>query len=144
MTAIRLARGATGRSTLVKFAGNYHGHCDALLAAGGQRRGRCAGTVASPAPPASPPARSPTPSSRRTTWCPRSTTTVAVVIVEPVAANMGLVPPLPGFLEGLRAECDRVGALLIFDEVITGFRLGRRRRHRVVRRHARTSGASAR
>ena len=50
--------------------------------------------------------------------------TVAVVIVEPVAANMGLVEPVPGFLEGLRAECDRVGALLLFDEVITGFRLG--------------------
>ncbi len=62
---------------------------------------------------------------------------VACVIVEPVAANMGLVPPAPGFLEGLRAACDRAGALLIFDEVITGFRLARGGRDRVHRRPSR-------
>jgi glutamate-1-semialdehyde 2,1-aminomutase len=120
MSAIRLARGATGRDTLVKFAGNYHGHSDSLLAAGGSGiadqgisgsdgvpAGAVADTVVAPY-----------------NVVPTLDDTVAVVIVEPVAANMGLVPPADGFLEGLRAECDRVGALLLFDEVITGFRLG--------------------
>lgn len=119
MSAIRLARGATGRDTVVKFAGCYHGHADALLAAGGSgvanqglsgcdgvTAGAVADTVVAPY-----------------NVVPRLDETVAVVAVEPVAANMGLVAPAPGFLEGLRAECDRVGALLLFDEVITGFRL---------------------
>jgi glutamate-1-semialdehyde 2,1-aminomutase len=119
MSAIRVARGFTGRSTLVKFAGNYHGHSDALLAAGGSgvanqglsgcdgvTAGAVADTVVAPY-----------------NTVPRLDDTVAVVIVEPVAANMGLVAPVAGFLEGLRTECDRVGALLLFDEVITGFRL---------------------
>lgn len=121
MTAIRLARGATGRRRIVKFAGNYHGHGDALLAQSGSALavfalpdsvGVTEATVAD------------------TTVVPYNTVPtldedVAAVIVEPVAANMGLVAPVPGFLEGLRAECDRVGALLIFDEVITGFRVAR-------------------
>ncbi len=120
MSAIRLARGATGRATLVKFAGCYHGHADALLAAGGSGvanqglsgsagvpDGAVADTVVAPF-----------------NVVPRLDSSVAVVAVEPVAANMGLVAPEPGFLAGLRAECDRVGALLLFDEVITGFRLG--------------------
>ncbi|QGG93793.1 glutamate-1-semialdehyde 2,1-aminomutase [Actinomarinicola tropica] len=120
MSAIRLARGATGRRTIVKFAGNYHGHADALLVAGGSSvaeqatsdsagvtSGAVADTVVAPY-----------------NEVPPLDEDVAVVIVEPVAANMGLVPPADGFLQGLRDACDAVGALLMFDEVITGFRLG--------------------
>ena len=121
MSAIRLARGATGRSGIVKFAGCYHGHADALLAAGGsgvanQGLSGCDGvtagavvdTVVAPY-----------------NVVPALNNTIAAVIVEPVAANMGLVAPAESFLEGLRAACDTTGALLIFDEVITGFRLAR-------------------
>jgi glutamate-1-semialdehyde 2,1-aminomutase len=124
MSAIRLARGATGRPTIVKFDGNYHGHSDALLAAAGS--GVAEGAMETGADPDS---AGVTPGAVADTRIepynvvPTLADDVAVVIVEPVAANMGLVPPLPGFLEGLRAECDRVGALLLFDEVITGFRL---------------------
>lgn len=120
MTAIRIARGFTGRPKLVKFAGCYHGHSDALLVEGGSAMAMLgipgsagvtanavADTIVAPY-----------------NVVPTLADDVACVIVEPVAANMGLVPPVPGFLAGLRAECDRVGALLIFDEVITGFRLG--------------------
>jgi len=121
MSAIRLARGATGRSGIVKFAGCYHGHGDALLAAGGSgvanqgltgcdgvTAGAVADTIVGPY-----------------NVLPDLDDTVAAVIVEPVAANMGLIAPAPGFLEGLRLACDAVGALLVFDEVITGFRLAR-------------------
>ena len=120
MSAIRLARGATGRSKVVKFAGCFHGATDALLAAGGSGVAN-QGLVGSAGVP---------PSAVADTVVapynvvPTLDSDVAVVAVEPVAANMGVVPPEPGFLEGLRAECDRVGALLLFDEVITGFRLG--------------------
>jgi glutamate-1-semialdehyde 2,1-aminomutase len=119
MTAVRLARGFTGRDRLVKFAGCYHGHSDALLAAGGSGiatlglagsagvpQGAVAETVVTPY-----------------NEVPDLDEQVAAVIVEPIAANMGLVPPEEGFLRGLREACDRVGALLIFDEVITGFRV---------------------
>ncbi len=119
MSAVRLARGATGRTKIVKFAGCYHGHVDALLAAGGSG-------VANQGLSGS--AGVPTSAVADTIVAPYNVIPtldddVAVVVVEPVAANMGLVAPVPGFLEGLRAECDRVGALLLFDEVITGFRL---------------------
>lgn len=119
MSAVRLARGATGRTKLVKFSGCYHGHGDALLAAGGSGVAN-QGISGSAGVPASAVAD--------TVVCPYNVVpeldeTVALVAVEPVAANMGLVPPAPGFLEGLRRECDRVGAMLLFDEVITGFRL---------------------
>jgi glutamate-1-semialdehyde 2,1-aminomutase len=119
MSAVRLARGATGRSTLVKFDGCYHGHVDALLAAAGSG-------VASLGLPGS--AGVPNGAVADTIVVPYNVVPelgddVACVIVEPVAANMGLVAPVPGFLEGLRTACDRAGALLIFDEVITGFRL---------------------
>lgn len=121
MSAIRLARGVTGRDKIVKFAGNYHGHSDALLAAGGSgvadqgltgsegvTAGAVADTIVAPY-----------------NVVPEIDETVAVVIVEPVAANMGLVEPSPGFLAGLRHACDVAGALLLFDEVICGFRLER-------------------
>ena len=120
MSAVRLARGATGRNKVVKFAGCYHGHSDALLAAGGSgianqgisgsagvTPGAVADTVVAPY-----------------NVVPELDGDVAVVVVEPVVGNMGLVPPAPGFLEGLRAACDHAGALLLFDEVITGFRIG--------------------
>ena len=121
MTAVRLARGVTGRSRILKFAGCYHGHSDALLAEGGSGVATL-GLVGS--------AGVPTGAVADTIVAPYNTIPeldeqVAAVIVEPVAANMGLVAPGEGFLEGLRAACDQVGALLIFDEVITGFRLGR-------------------
>jgi glutamate-1-semialdehyde 2,1-aminomutase len=119
MSSVRLARGVTGRSKILKFAGNYHGHTDALLVAGGSSvaeqatsdsagvtAGAVADTVVAPF-----------------NVVPQLDESFAVVCVEPVAANMGLVEPAPGFLQGLRDECDRVGALLLFDEVITGFRL---------------------
>ena len=126
MTALRLARGATGRTKVVKFAGNYHGHGDALLAEAGS-------AVALLDPNSSPggvPGSAGVPPSAVSetivvpyNQVPTLDDTVACVIVEPVAANMGLIAPAEGFLAGLRTECDRVGAILIFDEVITGFRL---------------------
>lgn len=120
MTALRIARGFTGRQTIVKFAGNYHGHGDALLAAGGSGVATMGLSGSAGVPDSAVASTLVVPFNQ----VPVLDADVAAVIVEPVAANMGLVPPAPGFLEGLRAECDRVGALLIFDEVITGFRLG--------------------
>jgi glutamate-1-semialdehyde 2,1-aminomutase len=119
MSAVRLARGFTQRDKIVKFDGCYHGHSDALLVAGGSgvaqlglpgsagvTGGAVADTIVAPY--------------NEVVTLDES---VAAVLVEPVAANMNLVAPKEGFLQALRAECDRVGALLIFDEVITGFRL---------------------
>jgi glutamate-1-semialdehyde 2,1-aminomutase len=120
MSAVRLARGATGRDVVVKFAGCYHGHVDALLAAGGSGVANqgISGSAGVPSSAVASTVVAPY------NVVPALSTDVALVVVEPVAANMGLVAPAPGFLAGLRAECDRVGALLLFDEVITGFRLG--------------------
>ncbi len=121
MSAIRLARGHTGRTTLVKFAGNYHGHGDALLAQSGSAL----------AVFGLPDSVGVTPATVADTHVvpyndvPTLDDGVAAVIVEPAAANMGLVAPADGFLHALRDECDRVGALLILDEVITGFRVAR-------------------
>lgn len=119
-TAVRLARGTTGRKRIVTFHGNFHGATDALLAAGGSGIATLGlpGTAGVPEEAVA------------NTWVlpynvvPQLDHDVAAVFVEPVAANMGVVAPAPGFLEGLRRECDRVGALLVFDEVISGFRLG--------------------
>jgi len=120
MSAIRLARGATGRNRVIKFAGGYHGHGDALLAASGSGVATL-GLPGSAGVPESAVAETVVVPYNRV---PALDETAACVIVEPVAANMGLVAPRPGFLEGLRTACDEVGALLVFDEVITGFRLG--------------------
>jgi glutamate-1-semialdehyde 2,1-aminomutase len=119
-TAVRLARGYTGRDRVVIFHGNFHGATDALLAAGGSGVATLGlpGTAGVPAGAVAETMVVPY------NQVPTLDESVAAVIVEPVAANMGLVAPVPGFLEGLRAECDRVGAVLVFDEVITGFRLG--------------------
>jgi len=127
MTAVRLARGATGRTKILKFAGCYHGHTDALLVAAGSgvatlgipgSAGVTPGTVAD------------------TIVIPYNDDAaleeafathgadLAAVLVEPVAANMGLVPPADGYLERLQRRCNGAGALLVCDEVITGFRLG--------------------
>jgi len=125
MTAVRVARGATGRDKIVKFAGCYHGHLDALLAEAGSgvatlglpgSAGVTAGTVVD------------------TLVVPYNDLDaldavlaehdVAAILVEPVAANMGLVRPADGYLQGLRERATRNGALLVFDEVITGFRVG--------------------
>ena len=119
-TAVRLARGATGRDLLLTFNGNFHGATDALLAAGGSG----VATLGLPGTAGIPNATVANTIVAPYNVVPHLTEDVAAIIVEPVAANMGVVAPSPGFLEGLRAECDRVGALLIFDEVITGFRLG--------------------
>ncbi len=120
MSAIRLARGHVGRDRILKFAGNYHGHADMLLAAGGSGMATfgLSGSAGVPAAAVADTVVAPY------DVVPELDETYACVIVEPVAANMGLVAPGEGFLRSLRAECDRVGALLIFDEVITGFRVG--------------------
>jgi len=121
MTVIRLARGVRGRDRVVKFAGCYHGHSDALLAGGGSGVATLGVPDSAGVPAGAVAATVVVPYNK----VPEIDESVACVIVEPVAANMGLVSPVDGFLEGLRAACDRAGALLIFDEVITGFRLGR-------------------
>ena len=118
-TAIRLARGVTGRDRIVTFAGNFHGATDALLVAGGSG----IATLGLPGTAGVPNAAVAETMVAPYNVVPVLTEDVAAVIVEPVAANMGVVAPEAGFLAGLRHECDRVGALLIFDEVITGFRL---------------------
>jgi glutamate-1-semialdehyde 2,1-aminomutase len=127
MSALRLARGVTGRSKILKFEGCYHGHCDGLLVAAGSGLA----TLGIPGSPGVP-----EPIAAETLVAPYNDlrafervveahgAQLAAVIVEPVAGNMGCVLPRQGFLEGLRELTRRSGALLIFDEVITGFRLG--------------------
>jgi glutamate-1-semialdehyde 2,1-aminomutase len=126
MSALRLARAATGRPRILKFEGCYHGHADALLVGAGSG----VATLGIPGSPGVPAAFA-----DLTIQAPYNDLAavhdafarwgheIACVIVEPVAGNMGLVLPEPGFLEGLRELCDRVGALLILDEVMTGFRV---------------------
>ena len=111
MSAARLARGATGRDRVVVFAGCYHGHSDALLAGGGS------GMATLGVPASAGVAKSAVADTLVVPYnqVPEVANDVAAVIVEPVAANMGLVPPAPGFLAGLREACTKVGAVLIFD-----------------------------
>jgi glutamate-1-semialdehyde 2,1-aminomutase len=126
MSAIRLARGFTGRDRLVKFEGGYHGHADSLLV----KAGSGALTLGEPSSPGVPAALAEL--TLTLTYndldqvrdlFARLGDEIACVIVEPVAGNMNCIPPVPGFLEGLREVCDDHGALLIFDEVMTGFRV---------------------
>jgi glutamate-1-semialdehyde 2,1-aminomutase len=127
MSALRLARAATGRDGIVKFSGCYHGHVDALLV----RAGSGALTLGVPDSPGVPAALAALTlgaefndaAAVRAVLRSRGGE-IAAVIVEPVAGNMGVVPPAPGFLEVLREETTRAGVLLVFDEVITGFRVG--------------------
>jgi glutamate-1-semialdehyde 2,1-aminomutase len=119
MSAVRVARGFSGRNRILKFAGCYHGHSDGLLAGGGSG----VATLGLPDSAGVPPAAVSETLVAPYNQVPELDERVACVIVEAVAANMGLVAPSPGFLQGLRAACDAAGALLIFDEVITGFRL---------------------
>jgi len=126
MSALRLARAATGRHKMVKLEGCYHGHGDAFLIAAGSG----AATLGVPSSPGVPPAVT-----DDTLLAPFNDAdavsalfddhgqAIAAVFVEPIAGNMGLVPPQPGYLEHLRELCDRHGALLVFDEVMTGFRV---------------------
>src|SRR5438128_1650082 len=126
MSALRLARAFTGRSKIIKFSGCYHGHADMLLV----QAGSGVATLGLPDSPGVPPE-----ATRNTLTVPYNDSAaveelfhtypdeIAAVIVEPVAANMGLVLPLPGFLETLRTLTEQYGALLIFDEVMTGFRV---------------------
>lgn len=128
MSAIRLARGYTGRDKIVKFEGCYHGHADSLLV----KAGSGALTLGQPNSPGVP-----ADFAKHTLTCIYNDLAsveaafaqygqeIACIIVEPVAGNMNCIPPVPGFLEGLRALCDRHGAVLILDEVMTGFRVSK-------------------
>ncbi len=126
MSAIRLARGYTGRDAIIKFEGCYHGHSDSLLVKAGS------GLLTQGVPSS---AGVPADFAKHTLTLPFNDltaveqclaevgSTVACIIVEPVAGNMNCVPPAPGFLQGLREQCDKHGVVLIFDEVMTGFRV---------------------
>ncbi|MGI6070707.1 MAG: glutamate-1-semialdehyde 2,1-aminomutase [Blautia sp.] len=127
MSALRAARGFTGKNKIIKFAGCYHGHTDAMLVSAGS------GVMTSGIPDSAGVPRGCTEDTMTAVYndldsvrslLEQAKDQVAAVIVEPVGANMGVVPPEEGFLEGLRHLCDEHQALLIFDEVITGFRLG--------------------
>ena len=126
MSAIRAARGFTGKDKIIKFAGCYHGHSDALLVSAGS------GVMTSGVPDSAGVPKGCTQDTMTAVYndldsvralLEEAPDQVAAVIVEAVGANMGVVPPKKGFLEGLRTLCDQYGTLLIFDEVITGFRL---------------------
>ena len=126
MSAIRLARGFTGRDRIVKFEGCYHGHSDALLVKAGSGT-LTLGVPTSPGVPAAVAAHTTTLTYNDTAGIREAFESIgsetAAIIVEPVAGNMNCIPPEPGFLEGLRALCDEYGCVLIFDEVMTGFRV---------------------
>ncbi|NEX21199.1 glutamate-1-semialdehyde 2,1-aminomutase [Thiorhodococcus mannitoliphagus] len=126
MSALRLARGYTGRDKIVKFEGCYHGHADSLLV----KAGSGALTLGEPSSPGVPAALAELTLTLRYNDIDQVRETfaeigseIACIIVEPVAGNMNCIPPVPGFLEGLREVCDQYGTVLIFDEVMTGFRV---------------------
>jgi glutamate-1-semialdehyde 2,1-aminomutase len=128
MSAIRVARAFTRRDRIIKFAGCYHGHADALLAGAGSG----IATFGIPSSPGVPPRTTEdtivypyNDTERAAEAVARYGEGLAAILVEPVAGNMGVVPPAPGFLEALRSLADAAGALLVFDEVITGFRVAR-------------------
>ena len=128
MSAIRVARGFTGRDTIIKFEGCYHGHSDALLV----KAGSGALTLGEPdslGVPKSVAKHTLTLEYNNINQLERRFSAqgddIAAIIIEPVAGNMGCIPPAPGFLETIREQCNQYGALLIFDEVMTGFRVGR-------------------
>lgn len=127
MSALRVARGVTGQDKIIKFAGCYHGHSDCMLVNAGSGA-LTSGVPSSAGVPAGAAADTLTATYNDLNSVEQlfqsNKGAVSAVIVEPVAANMGVIPPAQGFLEGLRSLCDQYGALLIFDEVITGFRLG--------------------
>ena len=139
-----MARGVTGRSKIIKMSGHYHGHVDALLV----QAGSAATTLGTPNSPGVTEG-----AAQDTILCPfndaeavadvldRFPGQVAAVLLEPIAGNMGLVPPEPGYLERLRELTAKHGTLLIFDEVMTGFRVAYRRRQVALRHHARPDGA---
>ncbi len=128
MSALRLARGATGRDKIIKFEGNYHGHHDALLV----KAGSGALTFGQPSSPGVPKsftehtliAQVNDLASVEKLFSTEGSN-IAAIIIEPVAGNMGCIPPKPGFLEGLRNLCDKYGSILIFDEVMSGFRVAK-------------------
>ncbi|MEW6582481.1 MAG: glutamate-1-semialdehyde 2,1-aminomutase [Actinomycetota bacterium] len=122
--AIRLARAATGREAIVKTEGGYHGAIDGLLAQAGSGA-TTLGVPTSPGVPAGATAATRLVPYNDLAAAEAALQGAAAMIVEPVAGNMGVVPPAPGYLQGLREACDRAGALLILDEVITGFRIAR-------------------
>ncbi len=124
MGAVRLARAATGREAIVKTEGGYHGAIDGLLAQAGSGA-TTLGVPTSPGVTAGATAATRLVPYNDLAAAEAALEGAAAIILEPIAGNMGVVPPAPGYLEGLRAACDRTGALLILDEVITGFRVAR-------------------
>jgi glutamate-1-semialdehyde 2,1-aminomutase len=128
MSALRLARGVTNRTRILKFDGCYHGHSDGLLVGAGSG----VATLGIPGSPGVPKAMTDLTiiapfndlDATRTAFR-RWGKDIAAIIVEPIAGNMGCIPPVPGFLEGLREICDEFGSVLIFDEVMTGFRVAK-------------------
>ena len=128
MSALRLARGFTGRDKVIKFEGNYHGHVDSLMVKAGSGM-LTLGEPSSPGVPAALAELTITLEYNNLAEVQKTFAEIgdeiACIIVEPVAGNMNCIPPVPGFLQGLREVCEKHGAVLIFDEVMTGFRVSR-------------------